>query len=662
MHQKSRLWIIELVVVLLAVIFFRFYHLDSSPPGFHYDEAYNGLDSYALTMQSLGEWPIFFNNNFGREPLLIYLLAIVQTLAFPAPIVLRSVMAFIGALLSVGLFWLGWELGLALKINHHRFALWSALVPLTILWSQIFSRYVIRAELFAFLLVLFWAALWHAWRQGGWLTWMLAGIFGGLTFYTYIPSRLIPFMLAPFLVWAYWRSKSRIVKDAPKLIIAALTALIIALPLMWYFWNNPVAFWTRTDQVNMFQQGAYAILHNVVAVIKMAFLEGDQNIRNNIPGRPVLDPVMTIPFLLGLAALVRRWRQPAAIFLGVWWGTMLTPTILSDFAPNFSRAIGAMPVFVLIVALGLERTTSWLTLRFPSRPHWAWAAGLGLVGIGSALTWHAFFLQWSPSPLLFYARDVGFLQLSPLVEQYAAENMRVYISPRGKNHPTLQYARLSTTGRWPSPLQGFDGRVCVRVSSKTSAAYLFILPEDFRGPDLLASYLPQSSASIVIRDRENKPWALARIQKEDGQVQFPEMTPYPVVLDDGIELLGYWLSQSELTPADRLYVRLFWKAKHSPQKDYTAFVHLITDDGQSQSMVAGADGKPGNGSCATTTWLPGEVVVDEKELVVPAKAGQNASATYFLEIGFYVLETGERLSIPEHPDNRILIGPLFTYP
>lgn len=662
MNPKSRLWTIGWGSALFAVFLFRFYHLSSSPPGLHYDEAFNGLESYALTMQPVRDWPIFFNNNFGREPLLIYLLAIAQALAFPASSVLRTVTALIGALISAGLIWLGWELGLALKVNRQRFAFWSALAPLTLLWSQIFSRYVIRVELFALLLVLFFAALWRAWRKRGWFAWALAGFLAGLTFYTYIPSRLLPFMLAPFLVWAYWRSKSRTTNDVPKFALAAIVAILTALPLMWYFWNNPVAFWTRTEQVNIFQQGVNAILHNFIAVIKMAFLEGDKNIRNNIPGRPVLDPVTSIPFLVGMAALVRRWRQPAVIFLGVWLTAMLTPTIFSDYAPSFQRSIGAMPVFALIIAFGLERMEDWLASRFTLLHHWAWMPSLALAGMGIILTWRAFFMQWSPSPQLFYARDVGFLQLGALAEQYAAENMQVYISPRGEGHPTLQYARLSATGQWPSPLQGFDGRVCVRVPSEDSAAYLFILPEDFRGPDLIASYLPQSSASIVIKDGENAPWGLARMQKEHRQVQFPEMTPYPITLDDGIELLGYWLSQPDINPEDHLYVRLFWKAKRPPQKNYTAFVHLITGNEQSQEILAGADGEPGNGSCATTTWLPGEVVVDEKELSIPSQVTKNDSTTYFLEIGFYVLETGERLSIPGHLGDRIIIGPISSHP
>lgn len=659
MKQRWRLHSIGWgMAVLFVVFFFRFYYLDTFPPGFHYDEAFNGLESYSLTMQPIKEWPIFFNNNFGREPLLIYFLAVAQALTFPAPITLRVVTALIGTLLSAALIWLGWELGLVLRVHYQRFAFWSALAPLSLLWSQIFSRYVIRVELFALLLVLLFAALWHAWRKRGWISWGIAGFFAGLAFYTYIPSRLIPFMLIPFLLWAYWRDKNKIINDAPKLILAIVVAILMALPLMWYFWNNPVAFWTRTEQVSILQQGTQAILKNIIAVIKMTFFEGDQNIRNNIPGRPVLDPIMVFPFLIGVAALVHRWKQPAAVFLGVWLVTMLTPTLFSDHAPSFQRAIGAMPVFALIIALGLERMVWWLGLHIPSRNYWAWVSSFTLIGIGVFLTWNAF-LQWSSSPQLFYARDVGFLQLGTLAEQYVSENRVVYISPRGKEHPTLKYARLSATGQWPPPLNGFDGRVCVRVPTKASAAYLFILPEDFRGPNLIASYLPQSSASIVIWDAENKPWALARIQETPGQVRFPEMTPYPIRLDDGIKFLGYWLSQSVIVPGEHLYVRLFWQADRPPQKDYTAFVHLITDDDSSQTVVVGVDGKPGNGSCATTTWLSDEVVVDEKELVIPRDITQKDSQKYFLELGLYELETQERLLIPGYPNNRILIGPLF---
>ena len=46
-------------------------------------------------------------------------------------------------------------------------------------------------------------------------------------------------------------------------------------------------------------------------------------------------------------------------------------------------------------------------------------------------------------------------------------------------------------------------------------------------------------------------------QPAGGRVQFSELQPLPRSFQDGIELMGYWLSQPTVHAGNRLYVRLF---------------------------------------------------------------------------------------------------------
>ncbi len=651
--RPSRMWWLALLAISLLALLFRFYRLADMPPGLHFDEAFNGLDAYALLSTPLFEWPLFFTGNFGREPLFIYLLALTQAALGPSATVLRLVPALAGALLTPALAWLGWELAPSLGIgNRWRFALWSGTAAMVMLWSQVFARYAIRVELFVLVEILLWAALWRAWRTNAWRWWGLAGVLAGLSLYTYLPARLLPLVLVPTALLALWRFRPQLQERVTGMIITLAAGLLVAGPLAIYFIRNPLSFSTRSEQVNILVQGGVsALMRNILAILGMVFVQGDENARNNIPGRPVLDWLTTLPYLLGLAYLFRYIMRPAALFLLSWLGVMLLPTLLSDYAPAFQRAFGALPVFAIAIALGLEWTLSAFEGRWPINT-WVWnAAGWAVLLLAILLTWLAF-ATWSALPDLFYARDVGFQQLAVGL---ANHDGRAYITPRGSDHPTVRYTTLSS-GSLPD-LRGFDGRICVRVAKDIAVSYHFLTAEDARGRALLQDYLPDSSQSPNIEDTSGQLWATELIQPAGGDIEFPEMISQPVTLSDGIQFRGYWLSQPELLPGERLYTRLFWDVRQQPEGDYTTFVQLLakTEDGGFE-RVEGVDAPPGSGSCSTDSWQRGEVVVDELQFVLPADL--TPDRTYYLALGFYTPADGARLTIPGQTQDQILIGPL----
>jgi len=96
-----------------------------------------------------------------------------------------------------------------------------------------------------------------------------------------------------------------------------------------------------------------------------------------------------------------------------------------------------------------------------------------------------------------------------------------------------------------------------------------------------------------------------------------------------IQLSGYTLAPI----SEGLSVTLFWQARRVPDADYTIFVHLVDADGD---MVAQADAQPLDGQYPTSIWSPGESVVDERRIPVPA-------GEYEVFVGLYRWETLERL-------------------
>jgi len=665
-------WSILFVLTAIAFVM-RFYRLDSLPPGLFYDEAFNGLDGWKLSQISVSQWPVFLTGNQGREALYVWLMALLHRANGLSVWTIRAVPALCGVLLTPALAWLAWEVAPWLGVKNRRsFALWSGAAVLCLFWSQVFSRYGIRLSLFVLIETLLWAALWRAWTadrrrqtaEGGSISqspipfWLLTGLFAGLSFYTYLPARLLPLILLPLVVAAFWQERARLLAHLPGLALGLVVAVIVAGPIGIYFVQNPVSFTTRVDQVTIIgregRDGAQGLGANIAAVAGMFAGTGDANPRSNVPGRAALDWLLAPFFFLGLFfALGRFWRL-AHLWLLAGLGVMLLPTLLSEFAPNFQRAIGAIPFVVLLIALGLDGLIR-LATRLWSRGRLAYlAAGWLIVAASFGLTWRAYFGEWANLPDLFPAWDVGFTRVA---EQLAAadDGVRTYMTPRGREHPTLGYLLEEHPGT-PLP-QGFDGRICVRAATDVPARYFILDKEDFRTENLLTGIYPQATVTTSVVETAGTVWARRLEQPAGGAVVFPEMQSQPVPLNDGIDLLGHQLfPPAGMEAGATFYTRLYWQVSAPPAADYTAFAHLLwRNEAGDLVWLAGADRPPGDGSCPTTEWLPGEVVIDELQFALPAEL---PAGDLFVAVGFYTPADGVRLPIPNTSDDQILIGPL----
>jgi hypothetical protein len=80
---------------------------------------------------------------------------------------------------------------------------------------------------------------------------------------------------------------------------------------------------------------------------------------------------------------------------------------------------------------------------------------------------------------------------------------------------------------------------------------------------------------------------------------------------------------------------LYWSADPPLRADYTVFIHLVDAAGGRPTQ---RDVGPRGGAYPTSQWPPGEVVVDEADLSLPAEV---PPGTYTLHIGLYVQRDGQ---------------------
>jgi len=130
----------------------------------------------------------------------------------------------------------------------------------------------------------------------------------------------------------------------------------------------------------------------------------------------------------------------------------------------------------------------------------------------------------------------------------------------------------------------------------------------------------------------------------------------PLGAGPNLTLLGYDLTdengqpiQNSTLDTQNLKLTLYWRSESPLPVDYTTFVHLRNEAGET---VAQQDQPPLNGVYPTSLWDPGEIIADEIRLTLPAAL---PPGEYSLVVGLYDLNTGLRLVVPENPENSLTL-------
>ncbi|MDP3696976.1 MAG: glycosyltransferase family 39 protein [Candidatus Taylorbacteria bacterium] len=365
MYSNRNRELLVIVSIVAIAVFFRFYQLDSIPPGLWPDEAANGVD--ALKALDERDFKIFYPANNGREGLFINIQAISVGLFGPEPWSLRVVSAVFGTLTVLGLY---------LLVRHMydwRTAAIASFFLSVSFWHVNFSRIGFRAIMLPFILVWAFYFLWRGLRSGQLKEFFIAGVIGGMGFYTYFSFRIVP-LIALILFWNYWThlkthySHSKYEQTRNRMLrgfaVLMLTVIIIALPLLFYFYTHPEDFLKREGRpISVFDQArpGKELGLSIVKTLAMFNFTGDYNQRHNIPGWPQLSLPIGILFAIGFLREFGHWlkRKPGHFstvhtFLFSWFFIMLLPGFLSTEAPHALRTIGVIPVVMIFAAHGFR--------------------------------------------------------------------------------------------------------------------------------------------------------------------------------------------------------------------------------------------------------------------------------------------------------------------
>jgi 4-amino-4-deoxy-L-arabinose transferase-like glycosyltransferase len=224
--------------------------------------------------------------------------------------------------------------------------------------------------------------------------WVLAGFAGGLSEYGYYGTHLLPFVLLAFAVYLlviHRRQAIRYLGHFGWLALAYVTAFG---PLLAYYTQHPTIYFGRGAGVLMWDhiprdwadlQLMWNTLWPLLAENLLAV--NTHPSQDSFYWAPLLLPAEAALLVLGVALLIRHWRQPAAfLMLLVGGGVLFVGGTLVHGVPFFVHWTPAFPAFYAALAVPVGAWAgSW-----PGGPRWRSVrlAGMGALALGlAALVW-----------------------------------------------------------------------------------------------------------------------------------------------------------------------------------------------------------------------------------------------------------------------------------
>jgi 4-amino-4-deoxy-L-arabinose transferase-like glycosyltransferase len=621
---------ILLAVILLAAAFFRFWELDSAPPGLTHDEANNFHDAAGVLQ---GVRPLYFPVAQGKEPLYPYSVASLMALLGRSPWVMRLTSGLWGLLLVVMAY--AW----ARRAFDRSTALLTTAGLAVGFWPVSVARMGLRAITLPALFTTAAFLTWRAMEATGTdsapaarrrvAPYVVAGVALGLCLYTYLAARLMPAVPLLFCLYLalFRRDWWREVRGG--LLVALLVATIVATPLFLYLRSHPAAE-IRIGQLDrplraLLDGDATPLLDRTKEAAGMLSIDGDTFIPYNIPGKPLMDPVMSALFYGGLLLALVRWRRPACAYAVLWLAAGLAPALATGIEAANLRAVAAQPVVMLFPALALAEGGRYLVRAWGSRPGRQRSAELVLVvsalilfAITAGLSFRDYFVRWVNDRDVRVHYHVDLVVVGETMRSHVGETTAVSALYPGQYHDPRVVEAVMGTGH--ETIRWFDGRTSLVLPASGPTAFVF--PSSV---PLNPALQPMAGLEYVdrveLRSDDLTPW-LDLYRRESAPV---DLTGPQVRLGDQLLYLGAWLDPVRPTSGATTQLVTRWKVIGQLPADRDAVVFAQILDSQNQ-VVAQEDRL----DVPSWDWHVGDQFVQILDLSLPAG----------LQAGSYRLITG----------------------
>ncbi|MDX1523307.1 MAG: PA14 domain-containing protein, partial [Anaerolineae bacterium] len=301
---------------------------------------------------------------------------------------------------------------------------------------------------------------------------------------------------------------------------------------------DPDAFWYRTRQISIFTKRDeanvnQALWENSRKHLLMFNYAGDKNGRHNLPGEPMLDPLMGVFWVMGigltLAGLLRfsRRSHPLELFFPLLFVTALIGGVFSvDFeAPQSLRSIAVIPAIIYFAAVAVAALGREMERNFrPLSHYWLTVPTAVVAGVILVLNAATYFGEQGTD----FSSWNAFSTPETLVGQKMAELGPEYtylVSPFFNNHPSIRFLAPQATDQRPLTL---PNALPVRLAAEKPVG-LFIHPDDVAVFDQARELYPEADFEIMT----------SRASDERPVVYFVDLQPANLAAIQGLTLKYY---------------------------------------------------------------------------------------------------------------------------
>jgi hypothetical protein len=201
------------------------------------------------------------------------------------------------------------------------------------------------------------------------------------------------------------------------------------------------------------------LLENAARVLLMFNVRGDENIRHNFSGEPLLNVFVGLMFIFGVLVAISRLHQRRYWVLLALFAACLLPAIVSSSGvPNAAHAAAALPIVAMLAAIGISYMLDLWHSTFPINSA-ARSVGQSVIVVLLGLTifqgYTQYFRAWAASNETYLAyNEAAVAATRHLLTQTftgtqaiiaGSEELPVvhYLTSRHKDHQELSPAQLA---------------------------------------------------------------------------------------------------------------------------------------------------------------------------------------------------------------------------
>ncbi|MCO5206498.1 MAG: glycosyltransferase family 39 protein [Anaerolineae bacterium] len=640
-HLRSRaktIW--SMTAILLAGAALRLWRLTDL--GLEHDEVANWLIDRSILN---GNHAVYFTDAYGHEAGFHYMQAAFVALLGDNALALRLPAALAGIVLIAVTF------ALLRLIFGRKIALIAAALLAVTFFPVFYSRLGLRAITLPVLSALSFYFFWQATMKGGRrkaegespfilhpLSLILAGLFAGLSLYTYMAARAVPIFYTFWVAYLVIFQRDIFKRHWRGIALFAGIYLAMALPLLLFLQGIPEGEF-RIAEIDAPLRALLAgdigpALLNGVKIAGAFGVRGDPLWRQNVAGWPIFNILAAILFYAGV--VIALWRhRPKHVFVLLWAATAALPSIVTTDAPSTIRMINILPVLTIFPALSIHSlgrlSTTYPKLSTTFRRN-SWITLLTIILFwASVRTISGIFVVWPSNDEVQFVWQTALTAAARELDD-SAESTPVAImgwSPDTMDSPTLELALIRDDldlrffgGIKPEPI---DSLILPLQNGAIRIVRPSILPLDPALEALLTSW----GATVTAND------SFTRYDLKLDAAEIVYEQAVGEVFGDELTLLGF--SAESCLVNTPCAVTTYWRVEQIPAAPRTLFLHALGSDA---NLVAQDDGL----DVPAAQWQPGDIIVKQHTLTPP----EDPMTTLY--VGVYQPQTLQRLLTSQQRD------------